>query len=278
MCLMTQSPTTVGFIGAGQMGEPMIERLRIAGYPVTASARRPEVRERLAAQGVSVVDTPREAAAAGNVVVVCVFSDEQLLGVIDGPDGIFAGLREGAVLASHVTGTLATIHRVADEAPAGVQVLDAPVSGTGESIRAGRLTILAGGDDAAVQLASTVFTGYADVVVPTGALGTALAAKLVNNILFSAQVQLAADAVRLGAALGLEATALLGALTQCSGDSAALRNLLAIGGDVDLLGARAAPYLRKDVQAAQRTAAGLGVDLGLLLEVVRGGALPLTSD
>lgn len=277
MCPMTQLPSRVGFVGAGQMGEPMIERLRVAGFPVTASARRPEVRERLAAQGVTVVDTPREAADAGDVVIVCVFSDEQLLAVVDGPDGVYAGLRAGTVVASHVTGTPATIHRIAGDAPAGVHVLDAPVSGTGESIRAGRLTILAGGDEHAVRTATTVFTGYADVVVPTGALGTALAAKLVNNILFSAHVQLAADAVRLGVALGLETTALLGALTHCSGDSSALRSLLAIGGDVETFGARAAPYLRKDVNAAQDTAAGCGVDLGLLLEVVRGGALPLTT-
>src|SRR5687768_11346505 len=101
--------SAVGFVGPGQLGRPMVERLLHAGHQVTVHARRPEVRQALSSAGAQVADTPGEAAAAGEVVLACLFSDAQLLEAADGPDGILAHLRPGAVLASHVTGERATI-------------------------------------------------------------------------------------------------------------------------------------------------------------------------
>lgn len=267
----------IGFVGAGQMGRPMVERLLAAGHDLTVFARRAEVRAELAALDARVVETAREAAAAGDVVLACLFSDAQLVEVSAGDDGVLAGLAPGSVLASHVTGTVRTIRELAAQAAArGAFVVDAPVSGTPVEIRAGRLTVLLGGPAEAAQQVGQAVAAYADPVLTTGALGSALSVKLVNNLLFSAHVQLAAAAVDLGRQLDIEPDLLLRALGACSGASYAT-NLFARVGDPDTIAATAGPFLRKDVAACEQELDATGASAELLLDVVRRGPLPLTS-
>ena len=133
------------------------------------------------------------------MLLVCVFSDEQLAEVA-GP--LAAALPDGAVLASHVTGRESTLRSVAARFPA-IAVVDAPVSGAPDDIRAGRLTVLLGGPADARARAAGVVRAYADPVIETGELGTALAVKLVNNFLFAANTQVLAEAVWLGEQLGV---------------------------------------------------------------------------
>lgn len=266
--------TVVGFVGAGQMGEPMVERLVGAGHRVVVHARKPDVRERLATLGADIVDTTPAAAADADVVVLCLFSDAQLAEV--GPEAV-AAMRAGSVLASHVTGTTKAVSALADAGKdRGVAVLDAPVSGTAEAIRAGRLTVLLGGDADAVAQATTVIQAYADPIIPTGPLGSALAMKLVNNLLFAANNQVLAAAVDLAGDLGIAAPDLLAALSRCSGGSAA--STYAAGSlNLQSYGERVAPFIRKDVEACRAAAADLGVEVPeLLLDVVQRGPLPLS--
>lgn len=266
--------TSIGFVGAGRMGEPMVQRLLAAGHPVTVLARRPEVRERLAGEGAVVVGDAAAAAADADVLLCCLFSDAQLAEV--GPE-IVAALPAGSVLASHVTGSLALLERLtALGAPRDVAVVDAPVSGNAESIRDGRLTVLLGGPPAAVDTVAAAVAAYADPVLRTGALGTALSLKLVNNLLFAAHVQTAAAAVRLAGELGIAEDALTAALAHTSGGSTALR-YIAAAGDVERFGAGVAEFMRKDVAACEAAAAERGVAPGFLFDVARTGPLPLTA-
>jgi 3-hydroxyisobutyrate dehydrogenase-like beta-hydroxyacid dehydrogenase len=267
--------SAVGFVGAGQMGEPMVERLLAAGHQVTVHARRPEVRERLAAAGAAVVDTPRDAAADAEIALACVFSDEQLERVADGEDGLIAGLRPGAVFASHTTGRIATLARLSQAASRRrAHVVDAPVSGTDTDIRAGRLTVLLGGEAAAVERCGLVLAAYAEPLVPTGPLGSALAVKLINNLMFAAHAQIATEAVRLGGQLGVEQALLLGAIAACSGSSRAASYVASRSTEASFA-ERAASYLRKDVAACEAELAASGLDAGLLGQVVRSGPLDL---
>jgi 3-hydroxyisobutyrate dehydrogenase-like beta-hydroxyacid dehydrogenase len=168
--------TRIGFVGAGQMGSPMVERLLAAGHDVSLYARRPEIRRELGSKGATIVDSPRVAAHDADVVLACLFSDAQLVEVAEGPDGLLAGLRSGAVLASHVTGPIATVQRLdASARERGALVVDAPVSGSPDDIRSGRLTVLLGGPVEAVETCRRVVSAYADHVVATGDLGSALA-------------------------------------------------------------------------------------------------------
>src|SRR4051812_36630446 len=196
------------------MGRPMVDRLLKAGHDVTVLARRDGVRADLAAAGARVVSTPAEAARGAAVVVVCLFSDDQMLEI---GDDLVSGLGDGAVVASHITGRRSTVQDLGLRAEkVGAQVVDAPVSGGVDEINAGRLTILLGGDASAVDRADAVLAAYGGPCIRTGALGSALALKLVNNLLFATHSQTAAAAVDLGARLGVDEAALLQVLESAS--------------------------------------------------------------
>jgi 3-hydroxyisobutyrate dehydrogenase-like beta-hydroxyacid dehydrogenase len=259
------------------MGMPMVERLVAAGHRVRVHVRRAEVREAAVAAGADAVSTGREAADSSELVVACLFSDDQLLDSCSGPDGVVAGLAAGAVVASHVTGTRRTLFRLSEAVEArGGRVVDAPVSGTADDIRAGRLSVLLGGARADVELCAGVMAAYADDVLPVGDLGTALAVKLVNNLLFAAHSQLAVAAVELGAELHLDRQTLLGALGACSGASYAVSTLHGLP-DVETFARLAGPFLRKDVAACEAELADTGCEAPLLMEVAARGPLLLTS-
>ena len=261
----------IGFVGAGRMGMPMVERLAAAGHDLVVYARRAEAEHALTGLGVRHVTELPEAAADVDVLLLCVFSDAQLT-EIAGP--LAAALPDGAVFASHVTGRESTLRAVAGRFPA-IHVVDAPVSGGPGEISEGRLTVLLGGEPVARERAASVVRAYADPVIATGELGTALAVKLVNNFLFAANTQLAAEAVRLGEALGVSPGELLSALVHMSGGSSASHRAAEGGGDMAAFATRIGPFMKKDVAACLEQAAERGVDAGLLIDVVRRGSLPL---
>ena len=259
----------IGFVGAGRMGLPMVKRLAAAGHDLTVYARRPETRAELDQLGIGHTGELAAAAADADVLLICVFNDEQLT-EIAGP--LAGALPPGAVLASHVTGRESVLRAVADRFP-GIDVVDAPVSGGPEEISAGRLTVLLGGLPAARARAAEAVRAYADPVIETGELGTALAVKLVNNFLFAANTQVLAEAVWLGEQLGVAPGEMLSALNHMSGGSQVSRR--AAGADMAAFATRIGPFMRKDVAVCLEQAAERGVDPGLLIEVVRRGRLEL---
>lgn len=263
-------PLRVGFVGAGRMGFPMVERLAAAGHDLVVYARRPEAAASLDRLGVRSTSELTEAAAGADVLLLCVFSDAQVAEVA-GP--LAAALPDGAVFASHVTGRASVLRSLADRFPA-IQVVDAPVSGAPDDIAAGRLTVLLGGLPAARARAAEAVRAYADAVIETGELGSALAVKLVNNFLFAANTQVLAEAVWLGEELGVAPGEMLTALNHMSGGSQVSRRA-ADGADMASFAVRIGPFMKKDVAVCLEQAAERGVDPGLLIEVVRRGRLDL---
>jgi 3-hydroxyisobutyrate dehydrogenase-like beta-hydroxyacid dehydrogenase len=265
---------TVGFLGAGQLGEPMVTRLLAAGHDVLVYARRPEVRDRLMSKGAAVVASVANLAQHSDILISCLFSDAQLKEAGLGSDGFIANAKPGSAFVSHTTGTLATLTALRDSQPSPPVILDAPVSGTVDNIDAGTLTVLLGGPSDAVQTVTPVLAAYANPVVPTGELGSALAIKLVNNLLFSCNAQLLAAAIQLGESLGVDADALLCALQVCSAGSHVAAHAQRVGG-IGNFAERATPFLRKDIAAALEAAAESGVDPGLLGTVAATGPMDL---
>jgi 3-hydroxyisobutyrate dehydrogenase-like beta-hydroxyacid dehydrogenase len=247
----------VGFLGVGNMGMPMLERLVATGHDVTFRARRPEAVERARAHG---------AVEAGDfadraVVAVCVYSDEQLREV--GP-GLLASMSRDAVLVNHTTCSPTTVVALADAArPLGIGVLDAAISGGPDEIRAGQLALLVGGDATVLDAARPALTAYGDPILPVGGVGDGQRVKLVNNALFGAQVRLVADAERLAAGLGVDPALALDAITHCSADSAVLRIVVALGSTARM---QELPghYIDKDVAVVKQVADEMGTDLGRL--------------
>jgi 3-hydroxyisobutyrate dehydrogenase-like beta-hydroxyacid dehydrogenase len=268
--------TTVGFLGAGQLGESMVERLLGAGHDVVVYARREEIRRRLEPKGAVIADSVADLARGSDVLISCLFSDAQLRETGLGPDGFIANAKQGAVFVSHTTGTLSTLEALRDSSASAPVILDAPVSGTVENIDAGTLTVLIGGQSDAVASVTPILAAYADPVVATGALGSALALKLINNILFAANAQLLGAATQLGAQLGVEPSVLLSTLQVCSARSHAAEQALRIGG-MDRFAELAGPFLRKDIAACREAAAEAGVELGLLETAVGEGPLDIDA-
>jgi 3-hydroxyisobutyrate dehydrogenase-like beta-hydroxyacid dehydrogenase len=266
----------IGFIGAGQLGEPMVTRLLGAGHDVLVYARRADVRDRLQNLGAEIADSVSEVAAASDILISCLFSDAQLRELGSGADGFIANAKPGSVFVSHTTGTSVTLTELVAELDSAPVILDAPVSGTADHIAKGALTVLLGGRPDAVERVRPVLTAYADPIVETGVLGTALDIKLINNLLFAANSQLTAAAAQLGERLGIDEARLLAALAVCSGGSNASSYALQTGG-VDNFATIAAPFLRKDVAACLTAADEVSADLGLLGEVVHTGPLRLTT-
>jgi 3-hydroxyisobutyrate dehydrogenase-like beta-hydroxyacid dehydrogenase len=266
--------TVVGFVGAGQLGEPMVLRLLDAGHNVLVHARRDDVRHRLQSRGASLADTVADLAGQSDILISCLFSDHQLRETGLGAAGFVANARPGAIFVSHTTGALSTLTALRDSSPDAPAVLDAPVSGTAEDIAAGTLTVLIGGPRKAVEAVTPVLAAYANPIVPAGDLGSALAIKLVNNLLFAANGQLLAAAIDLGRKLGVDSAALLSALQVCSAQSRVAAHAERIGG-MDRFAEAAGPFLRKDIAACIAAAADAGADLGLLGSVVERGPMEL---
>ena len=191
-----------------------------------------------------------------------------------GPDGFIANAKQGAVFVSHTTGLLSTLEALRDSSPSAPVILDAPVSGTVENIDAGTLTVLIGGPSDAVTAVTPILAAYADPVVVTGALGSALALKLINNILFAANAQLLGAATQLGAQLGVEPSVLLLHVAgvqraQPRGGAGAARRR---DGPVHRAGR---PIPEQGHRGVPRGRSEAGVELGLLETAVREGPLGL---
>jgi 3-hydroxyisobutyrate dehydrogenase len=239
--------TAVGFIGLGSQGAPMARRIVEGGFPLTLWARRPESLEPYADTAATIAATPAELGAASDLVGICVVSDVDVEDVVLRPDGVLAGLSPGAIVAIHSTIHPDTCARIAEQAAGrGVGVIDAPVSGGGGAAAAGKLLVMAGGSDDLVERCRPVFQTFADPVLHLGPLGSGQLAKLLNNLVFTAQISMAIETFDFAAQIGVDGENLAQVLAHGSGGSRAVGILAASG--FNLTGLRgAAGLLRKDV-------------------------------
>jgi len=259
----------VGFVGAGRMGAPMVRRLVDAGHDVHAVGRTEENRRAVAELGAHPVADLVATAPDADAVVVCVFTDDQVREIcLEG--SLVAGMRPGAALVLHTTGSPRTAQDIAARFPH-VDVIDAPVSGGPHDIAAGHVTLFVGGDDAAVARLRPVLSAYGDPIVHAGVTGAGQLVKLVNNTMFAAQIGVVAEAVALGTRFGIDEGALLDGLTHGSGSSRVL-GMIASAGSADSFIAAVGEFIGKDVAVVRRTVAELGGDLGVLDALVNVGA------
>ncbi|WP_329239384.1 NAD(P)-dependent oxidoreductase [Actinoallomurus sp. NBC_01490] len=211
----------VGFIGLGDQGLPMATAIAEAGFPLHAWARRPTSLDGL--RGVSHVrhDGIRDLAASCDIVGLCVSTDEDVLRLVTG--GLLDALRPGAVVVNHGTGLPANAVRLTEIcAPAGVEVLDAPVSGGRPAAEERRLTTMVGGPRTAAERCEPVFSSFSRHVVHLGGAGAGQTAKLFNNALLMMNQANITEIVDLAIELGMDPARLVGVLKLGSASSAAL--------------------------------------------------------
>jgi len=257
----------VGFIGLGSQGAPMARRIVEAGYPTTLWARRAASVEPFADTAASIAATPAELAAASDLVCLCVVGDADVTEVVAGENGVLAGLQPGGVIAVHSTVHPDTCRELASRAATrGVAVIDAPVSGGGPAAAEGQLLVMVGGDADVVDRIRPVFATYANRVVHLGDVGAGQVTKLLNNLLFTANLATARTTLALGEALGVAPENLAEVITGGSANSFALGSIARFGGSLDVLKQVAAELLHKDVSLIADIADKAGVAPGAVLD------------
>jgi 3-hydroxyisobutyrate dehydrogenase-like beta-hydroxyacid dehydrogenase len=195
----------VGFAGIGRMGLPMARNVLDAGFPLTVFNRTPERCDPLVEAGATLAATPAELARASDVVITMVADGGAVRALLDGPDGLLAGAGSDLVLSEMSTiGPLAAREIAAHCAEHGVAMIDAPVSGSIAVATAAQLTILVGGEEAALERARPVLDAMSKAVLHLGPSGAGAAIKLSINLIIGATVQSVSEALVVAEASGIE--------------------------------------------------------------------------
>ncbi|MFC8042336.1 NAD(P)-dependent oxidoreductase [Nocardia sp. NPDC057353] len=199
----------VAFIGLGNMGAPMAQRLLAWSGGLTVCDVRAEALEPFTAEGAKAASTPAEAAEGARVVSITVLDDAQVREVVAGANGVLGTAAPGTVIAVHSTIADRTAEELAVQcAERGVDLVDAPVSGGAGGAKEGRLAVMVGGSDAAFAAVKEPFGLFSDLVVHAGPVGAGTRMKLARNLLHFVAFTAATEGQRLAEAAGLDITAL----------------------------------------------------------------------
>ncbi len=173
----------IGFIGVGLMGAAMANRLVDKGHSLVVLGNRS--RENITAltgRGATEASSAKEMAQECDIVMLCVGTSEQVEGRMQGPDGVIAGLRDGAVVIDFGTSLPASTKMLGEAvASAGGQYLDAPLGRTPAHAVDGKLNLMCAGDKDAFNKVRPVLDDLGENVFHLGALGAGHTTKLINN-------------------------------------------------------------------------------------------------
>ena len=208
----------IAFIGLGHMGAPMARNLLKAGHALTVFDIVPANVQALAQLGAKAAGSVAECAAQGDLVITMLPSSPHVRSVYLDAKGVLAGVRAGITLIDSSTIDPHTAREVAKAAEAhGNPMADAPVSGGTGGAEAGTLTFMVGGEKAIFDAVLPVLKQMGKNVVHCGAAGTGQVAKICNNMLLGISMVGVAEAMNLGAALGIEPKVLAGIINTSSG-------------------------------------------------------------
>jgi 3-hydroxyisobutyrate dehydrogenase len=179
----------IAFLGLGAIGAPMAAHL--AGrWPLTIYNRTARTAAEFAARhSAGVAATPREAALEADVVVTCVPTSREVESMLDGANGLAAGLRRGALFLDCTSGDPASSRRIAERlAHQDVAFADAPVSGGTNGAEAGTLTIMVGAAPETFRRALPILSAFGSRIEHMGPVGTGHAMKAINNALLAVNI------------------------------------------------------------------------------------------
>jgi 3-hydroxyisobutyrate dehydrogenase-like beta-hydroxyacid dehydrogenase len=185
------------------MGSRLAGRLLAAGHVVTVWNRSADRMAPLADAGAVAASTPADCVADAEFVITMLSDPSALEAVSEGPDGVIAGIGGGTVWLEMSTVGPAAIARLAEQAPPGVDLVDAPVLGSLGEVEAGTLTIFVGGAADAVERCLPLLEALG-TPLRVGELGSGARAKLVANTTLVTLLGALGEAIRLGDALGLD--------------------------------------------------------------------------
>jgi 3-hydroxyisobutyrate dehydrogenase len=213
----------VAFIGLGVMGFPMAGHLAAAGHEVSVFNRSPaKAQDWAKAHGGRAGATIAEAVADCEIVALCVGNDDDVRAVLK---EALPAMAAGGVVVDHTTASAKLAREAAEQAAAvGRAFVDAPVSGGQAGAQSGKLTVMAGGDQAAFDRAEPVMQAYAKAIKRIGGPGSGQLAKMVNQICIAAVVQGIAEGLHFAKNAGLDEGLVLEAISQGAAQSWQMEN------------------------------------------------------
>lgn len=219
--------TNVAFLGLGAIGRPMARCVANAGFDLTVWNRNGErSREFVATTAARAASSPADAVRGADVVVACLSTSQNVASLLDGADGILAGIARGTLFVDCTSGDPATSARIAERlAGHDVAYLDAPVSGGVSGAEKGALTVMVGGDAAALERARPVLAAFGQKIVHCGAIGAGDAVKAMNNAMLAIHVWSTGECLAALARAGVDPAVALEVINASSGRSNTSMNL-----------------------------------------------------
>jgi len=266
---------TIGFVGLGNMGEPMARRLAGAGYHIRGYDAAEPARQRLAGTpGVAITGSADEIADGADAVILMLPDSSAVEAVLLGGgapggrpagDGLLARVTPPALVVDMSSSEPARTRALAERAAAGgVTLIDAPVSGGVVGARAGSLTIMTGGSADALARLRPVLEVLGGMIVHAGDIpGAGHAIKAINNLMSAAHLLVSAEAILAGQAFGLDPAVMVDIVNGSSGRSGSTqtkwpRYILPASFDSGF----SMSFMVKDMKIALRLADAAGLDAG----------------
>ena len=196
---------TIGFIGLGLMGQGMAKNIVEKGYSLVVMGRRNRKPiDDLVARGASEAKTPREVGERATIVFLCVTGSPEVEAVVRGPDGLKAGLKPGSVIVDCSTSDpVSTAALVEELKPAGIDLIDAPLSRTPKEAWEGKLDTMVGASDETFARVKPVLETWAGKIVHIGAPGDGHRMKLLNNFISLGYAALYSEALAMARKVGI---------------------------------------------------------------------------
>jgi 3-hydroxyisobutyrate dehydrogenase-like beta-hydroxyacid dehydrogenase len=214
----------VGFVGLGMMGAPMVENILKKGHPLVAYDIDQRKLDHCVGLGAQAGSGPADVARRASRVVSMVDTTAQAEEVIVGSGGFIETAQPGDVIITMSTIDPMAVKRMHEKlAENGIDIIDAPVTGMEKGAKAGTLKAYVGGDPAALERARPVLQAMTSEVTHFGAAGQGIAMKLVNNMLMQVNRILIAEALALGAKMGLDPQQMVETIGSTTGNSVAFQ-------------------------------------------------------
>lgn len=216
----------VGFIGLGIMGGPMAGNILKAGFPVTVWNRSAEKAIPLTEAGATLAATPQAVAEQSDIIITMVTASEDVRAVVLGKDGVIHGAQRGSVVVDMSTISPKVTREIASELTrAGIEMLDAPVSGGDVGARNATLSIMVGGEAEVVERVRPVFEAMGKKITHVGPIGAGQTTKLVNQILVVGNNMAMAEALVFAKRAGVDVAKVVEAVGGGAAGSWQLNNL-----------------------------------------------------
>ncbi|MBS0373084.1 MAG: NAD(P)-dependent oxidoreductase [Proteobacteria bacterium] len=210
----------IGFIGLGNVGGSLAGNLQKHGVDLTVRDLNDELVARFVAGGAKRADSPRAMAEQVDIIITCLPSPAATASVMEGPDGILAGLSAGKIWLEMSTTDEAEVKRLAPLVEArGATAMDCPVSGGCHRAATGNIAIFAGGTRAAFERVLPVLSILGCQILHTGPLGSASVLKVMTNYLCTVHLVALTEALTTMKVVGMDMNTVYEAIRISSGNS-----------------------------------------------------------